>query len=358
MMKTESDGAWIIEDEEDESPHVEYSISVFPSDPNLALLVQQIKNEDIVIPYYQREFVWSIKQSSRLIESFLMGLPVPQIFLYVNEEEQLEVIDGQQRLLTVKYFFEGYFDEENSKGKRKIFKLKGLSKHSEYNEKTFVELSEKDQRKLKNSTLRAINVKQLKPDKGMNSVFHIFERLNTGGTQLKQQEIRNIIYRGNIVSELKKMNENKAWISILRPKNTNNNQKGIEIILRLFSLFKIWHEYENPMVHYLNEFMAKNRSFDSENAGLFKYRFAQATELVSTAIEKPFRPKRILNHAILETVMISVLENDRITTNVLRENYPKLLKDEGFNASIVSRTTDTAAIKRRIEIAKRIIGNG
>jgi uncharacterized protein with ParB-like and HNH nuclease domain len=92
------------ESETDDTPYVEFDMSVSPADPTLELLAAQISRHDIIIPFYQRRFVWTIEQSSKLVESFLMGLPVPQVFLYVNSESQLEVIDGQQRLLSVKYF--------------------------------------------------------------------------------------------------------------------------------------------------------------------------------------------------------------------------------------------------------------
>ena len=150
------------EEQFDESPFVEFDISVSPSDPTLELLANKVQQKDIIIPFYQRKYVWKIEQASRLIESFLMGLPVPQVFLYVNDEDQLEIIDGQQRIMSVKYFFEGYFSEPDPKGRRQIFKLKGLSERSEYNGKTFAELSNRDQRRLRNTSLRAIHIKQLK----------------------------------------------------------------------------------------------------------------------------------------------------------------------------------------------------
>src|SRR5271169_2956369 len=116
-----------VEDEADEAPFVEFDISVSPSDPTLELLASQVLRGDIIIPFYQRLFVWKIEQASKLIESFLMGLPVPQVFLYVNDEGQLEVIDGQQRIKSVTYFFEGYFGEADNQNRRQVFRLKGLS---------------------------------------------------------------------------------------------------------------------------------------------------------------------------------------------------------------------------------------
>jgi uncharacterized protein with ParB-like and HNH nuclease domain len=347
-----------VEEEIDEVPFVEYDISVAPSDPTLELLAQQIERGDIIIPPYQRRYVWKIEQASKLIESFLMGLPVPQVFLYVNADDQLEVIDGQQRLMSIKYFLEGFFGEEDDRGRRQTFKLKGLAQRSEYNGKMFSELSTKDQRKLRNSTLRAINIKQLKPSGSGDSVFHIFERLNTGGTQLKAQEIRNAVYRGRIVAALEQMNKNPNWRNILGMKGPDKNQRDIELILRLFSLYDRWKAYESPMLQYLNSFMNANRKFDSPEATQFQNRFAEAVNLVDSALEKPFRPRRVLNAAVLEAVLIAVMEDPSITAANLRSNYPSLIDDDEFKSKITGGTTDTTVLQKRIETAKVILKNG
>ncbi|MBB3900413.1 DUF262 domain-containing protein [Roseococcus suduntuyensis] len=346
------------EDEVDEVPYVEFDISVSPSDPSLELLAQQIERQDIIIPFYQRKFVWKIEQASKLIESFLMGLPVPQIFLYVNSDDQLEVIDGQQRLMSVKYFMEGYFGDVDAKGKRQVFKLKGLAERSEFNGKTFADLPAKDQRRFRNSTLRAINIKQLKPSLRNDSVFHIFERLNTGGTQLKPQEIRNAVYRGSIVSKLTALNENPNWRSILGQTLPDKNQKDIELLLRLFALFEVWSEYEKPMLRYLNRFMDRERDFSSEQAKRFTTRFQAVTALVAGSLNRPFRPRGVINAAVLEAVMISLLESPQIDSAALKARYPILLADNAFLKVTTGATTDTLVLKDRLRIAREVLTNG
>ena len=344
-------------EETDEVPYVEYDISVSPSDPSLELLAQQIERGDVVIPFYQRRYVWKIEQASRLIESFLMGLPVPQVFLFVNNQDVLEIIDGQQRLMSVKYFFEGFFGEEDNKGRRQVFKLKGLSERSEFNDKTFAELPSRDQRKLKNATLRAINIKQITPDSDSDSVFHIFERLNTGGTRLKAQEIRNAVYRGKIVDELKRLNENEHWQNILGLKKPDSGQKDVELVLRLFSLFEIWNKYEKPMLRYLNLQMNLNREFDSERAARFSSEFVRAVKLIDENLVRPFRPKGVINSAVLEAVMICILENGQITGSDLKSRYAKLLELEDFTKNVTGGTTDTSVLISRITTAKGILEN-
>lgn len=354
-MAEEDEEQLEIVEEHDDEPYVEFDISVAPSDPSLELLATQIERGDIIVPFYQRKFVWKIDQSSRLIESFLMGLPVPQVFLYENDNGVLEVIDGQQRLMSVKYFIEGYFGEADEKGKRQVFRLKGLSERSEFNGKTFEELPSRYQRKLRNSTLRAINIRQLTPSGTGDSVFHIFERLNTGGTQLKPQEIRNAVYRGEIVDRLWALNENTEWQSILGLKKPDRNQKDVELVLRLLSLYNNWRSYEKPMLTHLNKFMKNNRDFTSADAESFSSRFAHVTQLVEKSLDKPFRPKGVINSAVLEAVMITLLEDRSIDSARLSAGYEKLLKDPEFLERITGGTTDTLMVQRRIEICKQII---
>jgi len=352
--QTEGDD-FTTESESDDVPFVEFDISVSPSDPSLELLVNQVKRGDIIVPFYQRKYVWKIEQASRLIESFLMGLPVPQVFLYVNRDDQLEIIDGQQRIMSVKYFFEGFFGEEDGQGKRQVFKLKGLSERSEFNGRLFSELSPKDQRKLRNATLRAINIKQLKPSLRNDSVFHIFERLNTGGTQLKPQEIRNAVYRGNIVDRLEALNKTIGWHKILGIRGPHKNQKDVELILRLFSLFENWKNYEKPMLKYLNVQMDDNRDFSSSRAVRFEKRFPVVVDAIDRNIKDPFRPHGVINSAVLEAVMVTMLENTSLDDGDISTKYEELMKSSEFLDLIIGGTTDTQILRTRLELAKKVL---
>lgn len=356
-MSEYGDGNLETEVEPDDTPHVEFDLSVSPADPPLEMLANQVESGDLIIPFYQRKFVWKIEQASKLVESFLMGLPVPQVFLYVNDEDQLEVIDGQQRILSVKYFMEGYFGEPDKQGRRQIFRLKGLSERSEFNGKTFRELPDRDKRRFRNATLRAIHIKQLRPKSRGDSVFHIFERLNTGGTRLKPQELRNAVYRGAIVQELKLLNELPSWQGMLGLTSPDKSQKDVELVLRLFSLFECWREYEKPMLTYLNSEMKKNKSFDTDRAVRFRSRFDPAVEKVRSALSRPFRPAGVINSAVLEAVMITLLEEPEITNEQLSRGYELLLDNKDFVPLTKGATTDTQVLRSRIEKAREIILN-
>ena len=202
------------ETEEDEVL-VQFDLATYPSDFTLGGILDLWTSGDIEIPEFQRDFVWTIKKSSILIESFLLGLPVPPVFFYIDNEHKNLVIDGQQRIQSVIYYLEGYFGKESNQGKRQVFRLKGLDKRSAFAEKAFSELNETDQRRLRGSVLRAINVRQLSPANDSTSIYHIFERLNTGGVALKPQEIRNCVFAGAFASQLRELNKNLHWRAIL-----------------------------------------------------------------------------------------------------------------------------------------------
>jgi uncharacterized protein with ParB-like and HNH nuclease domain len=221
-------------EKEDEVVNIEYDITSYPSDYTLKVLVDMFHNQDIIIPDYQRGYVWSIKQASLLIESFLIGLPVPPIFLYIDDDNKNLVIDGQQRLLSVVYFFEGYFGKESLTGKRQVFKLSGLNSKNKFYNCTYNDLKDKDKRKLASSVLRAINIRQLSPTNESTCVYHIFERLNTGGTPLKPQEIRNCVFRSNFLNELKELNKDLSWREIINKKELVKSQTDVELILRIY----------------------------------------------------------------------------------------------------------------------------
>ena len=344
-----------IDEGEDES-YVEYEILSYPSDNTIEMLAELLKRGDIIVPDYQRKYVWDIKQASLLVESFLLGLPVPPIFLYVRDDNKAEVIDGQQRLLSMSYFLEGYFGQPDHRGKRQTFKLTGLSEKSPFRDKTISTLEDSQQRKIRAAVLRAINIRQLNPRTENTSVFHIFKRLNTGGTSLRPQEIRNAVFRGEIVTQLSELNKNENWKKILGIRSNDKYQKDIELILRLFSLFKKWPNYENPMNEYLNGIMQKNRNFSSQDAFEFKKLWPTTLEkIVSSLGDKPFRPKRVINAAALEAVIITVLENPYITSEDLKSRYFILMENKRFQNFISVSTTNTNVVKERLSLARDIL---
>ena len=341
--------------EDSESTPVEFEIATYPADYTLEVLFQKWKSGDIVIPKFQRGFVWKISQASRLIESFMLGLPVPQIFIYTDPEQKSLVVDGQQRLKSIFFFFEGFFGEEDKLGKRKVFKLEGINENSKWLNKTFDDFSEPDKRKLKNSVLRAIIIKQLNP-KDDTSVYHIFERLNTGGTLLKNQEVRNCVYWGKLNDLLQELNQYPAWRKLLGKPNLDSRQKDIELIVRYIALYHEGKEYRRPMKDFLSSFMKRNRNPSEKMIEHERERFKKTCDLIlNTLGEKPFNPRGALNASVFDSVFLAFSKHLDSFSKDVKKRYERLKADEDFNKFTRSSTTNEEVVKGRLEKAEQIL---
>lgn len=340
---------------DEDEVNISYDVTTYPSDLRLDGIKKMWDNKDIIIPDFQREFVWKLKQSSLLIESFLLGLPVPPVFFYVDDENKNLVIDGQQRLLSIFFFLEGYFGFEIQQ-KRQVFRLQGLDEKSPYYKKTFKELDDISRRKLEGSVLRAINVRQLSPADGNTSMYHIFERLNTGGTPLKQQEIRNCVFRGDFVGVLKTLNIDMNWRKIIGKDALDRHQKDVELILRLFALYKNIANYERPMKEFLNKAMDKNKTGKTPKVKEFCENFSVATELIVRLFgHKPFHLRGPLNAAALESVFVVILENLDKLPNDIADRFKKLKKDNEFGDLTLRATSNVKITEDRYELVKKIL---
>lgn len=349
---------WEIEAEEDEVEEVlvEYEIATYPSDNTLKVLVDMWHDSDITIPDFQRGYVWTIKQASKLIESFLIGLPVPPIFFYIDSVNKNLVVDGQQRLLSIIFYFEGLFGPENAQGKRQTFRLSGLHPKSKYYNKRFSDLDPSSKRKLESSVLRAVNIRQLSPKEENTSVYHIFERLNTGGTPLTSQEIRNVVFRGAFLTRLKSLNNDSNWREVIGKKVVDKHQKDVELILRIFGLSTDLKSYEKPMNEFLNRTAEKYKNEAKSKAALDKFviQFEAASKAIAERLPlRPFNVRGPLNTSALDSIFCTVLNNiDNLPKN-LGARYTKLVQDKKFEELTSLATTDAKILKDRFAYVKK-----
>ena len=338
---------------EENEAAIAYDIASYPSDLTLSVVKEMWTNGDILIPEFQRNFVWSIAQSSLLIESFLLGLPVPQVFFYVDEVNKNQVIDGQQRIMSVVYFLDGYFGSESIQGKKQVFRLHGLGDKSPFAKKRFEDLSESHQRKLKSSVLRAINIRQLNPGGEATSVYHIFERLNTGGTPLKPQEIRNCVFRGDLVRILRELNQDKNWRKILGKATFDRHQKDVELVLRIFGLAYFFDDYDKPMKEFLNRTMSREKEGSSNEIKGFVAAFPKIAEIIVSSFgERPFHVRGPLNSSALDAVFATLLRAKKALPVDLSRRYLKLKQDGTFTETTFYSTSDLSVVKRRFEAAR------
>lgn len=343
-------------DNEDNEQFVSFDLNIYPSDYTLKGLADMWGDDEIEVPDFQRNFVWTIKQSSLLIESFLLGLPVPQVFFYVGEDERRMVIDGLQRVSSIVFFFEGYFGVENAQGRRQVFRLTGLDENSPYAKKRFIDLSDEDQRKLRNTVMRVVNIKQLAPTNDDTSMYYVFERLNTGGTPLRPQEIRNCVFSGDIVKELRELNALPEWRSVIGRQKPEKHQRDVEIILRTFSFFNAGDEYEKPMKSFLNKAMAENRTAKTKSFRNFQNAFTLVTkELLAQIGEKPFHVRGPINLAALDSVYFALLPKAKKLPANLKDKISALYADEEYRQAIFFNTSDSVTVEKRLDVATKYL---
>ena len=341
----------------DSSP-ARYEVVTYPADFTLEGLVQKYRRKQITIPGFQRKFVWSLRQATRLIESFLLGLPVPAVFLFVDSDDKtFIVIDGQQRLRSIVCFFDGTFGSEEL-GNRTVFALRGLHEKSPYRDKTYSDLQETDPASfntLNDAVLRAFVVRQLNPN-DTTSAYHIFERLNTGGTHLVSQEIRNCIYRGPFNDLLGNLNGDPSWRRLFGKANEDKRQRDVELVLRFLALREDSGLYKKPMKDFLSAFMDRHRDDGPDVRDAFRVLFRRTmTTILETLGEKPFHIKAGLNAAVFDSVSTAYSKHlDSIPADV-GDRYRALVADLEFLDMTSTGTTDEEILSGRLQRAETLL---
>ena len=345
------------EEEDRESSPPMYRVTTYPADYTLEVLHRKWISREIQIPAFQRNFVWTQTHSSKLIESFLVGLPVPAVFLYFDRKNQnYLIIDGQQRLKSIFYYFEGVFGQANHN--RPIeFSLKGLHDQSEYSGKTFDSLDESDQMRLKNSTLRTFIVKQDDPDDD-TSMYQVFERLNTGGIALSNQEIRDCVYHGKLTESLHSLNKLGQWRDIFGNPLADARKRDVELILRFFAMRNV-AEYKRPMKMYLSSYMNQNRNLRHAELTRLEQVFEETcTSVLDKLGHRPFHVRKGLNAAVLDAVMVAFSKNLPTIPNDIKIRFKNLVQDEEFDRCTRNNTTDYHVVEQRFRVASsRLFGN-
>jgi hypothetical protein len=341
---------------EEEVAPARYDITSYGIDFDVDGVVKRVKRGDIYIPPFQRNFVWKMTESSRFIESLLLGLPVPGIFLAQDPEtNKMLVIDGQQRLLSLKYFYEGFFNPKEDTTSKRIFKL--MNVQEPYENITYESLQEKDRVNLDNCVIHATVVKQDAPADDDASIYHIFERLNSGGRKLTPQEIRTAVYHGKLLNLINYLNNHPSWREIFGP--ANDRMRDQELILRFFAMFEESDKYKKPMVDFLTVYTKNNRSLDDSKAKKLSELFKAVTDAFIASIErKVFRPARALNVALYEAAMVGlatrITNNKPVEKDIIKSCYTRLVEDCTFKNLISQSTTDQANVSERIAIARKI----
>lgn len=370
MAITEKDSNFfeVIKDEKESySDDSLYNITSFGTDLSFREIVAMYKDGDLEKPELQRKYVWTKNEASRFIDSILLGLPVPSIFLAKTSDDKRLIVDGYQRIMTVYDYMEGTFSDDG-----KVFKLSNAENiHPSWRGKAYIELTEEQRRRIRTSPIHAIIFEQKHPqdDTGM---YQIFERINTSGRALKPQEIRNCVYYGKYNKMLCDLNKNSTWREVVGCETEDCRMADIELILRFFAFCAIMHREEMKqkqinLVKYLNVFMKSKSSITDSEIENDKKNFIEIIEFLYSNIgSHVFRTgkekngefvwaKRI-NPVVFDAVCVATfIAGENKTGNNLMGKYEMLLKDEEFATVTKQRTTNTDNIRKRIVIATKIL---
>jgi hypothetical protein len=217
----------------------------------IEVLVHKFKKDELFIPSYQRKFIWTDKQKCRLIESLLLGLPVPFMFFSDNDDGNFEIIDGAQRTSTLEEFVNG------------DLRLKDLEKLTELNGFTFEELPERIQRKFKNIALRVI---VLSENTTIETRQDIFNRINTGGTRAIPVEIRRGSHPGKFTDFIIKLTKNELFIKNCPiTEKVKKRFEDEELITRFFAFYFDYKSFSHSVDEFLEKFVSENKdNFDKK----------------------------------------------------------------------------------------------
>lgn len=380
---------WYVEDQIEEgsdSVVTEYDITSTPNDFNISTLFSLIDNGVIKMPPFQRNYVWDEKRASKLIESIILGLPVPQVFLYEQGKNSFYVIDGQQRLLSIYFFMKQRFPTKDGKailrqyltGDTKIdSKILSDDKYFKNFSLKLPSLTSKEKNKFDNlkfetldeykytfeilRTIRSVVIKQNEPDDD-SAIYEIFNRLNTGGQNLSPQEIRMSLYYSDFYKKLFEINNIPQWRALLCQENIDIHFKDIEILLRSFAMLFEYEEYSSPMGKFLNTFSKKANLFSHETITYLYDLFVSFLNSCSNLEKNIFRTKNNqFSISLFESVFVATAKpffNKRATIEVKITNNSIIeLKEDGSfvssnQGSVASKTNVTNRINRAIALLK------
>ncbi len=370
---------------DDSYPIDQFDLVSSPNDFNTKTLVDFIDSGVVNIPGFQRNFIWDVKRASRLIESMIVGLPVPQIFLYEKKGNNYLVIDGQQRLMSIYYFVKGRFPRKEQLATLRL-DLKEQSaipsqilnkdeyftdfrlnlpeslpgRPNRFHRLDYSSLDDEHRSSFNIRTIRHIIVRQVGPA-GDHAMYEIFNRLNSGGVNLTPQEIRRCTFDSEFYDMLYRTNTKVEWRQLVGKEIPDIHMRDVEILLRGFAMLINEETYRPSMVKFLNTFSQQARSFRKvtlERLDALLESFLKSCEgLPADAFHSTqgrFSPM------IFESVFVAACnkpyrKSGTVKGKINLESLIRLKDDEDFRGATQSQTTSLANVKKRLERARQIL---
>lgn len=331
-------------------------------DPEIESLYGKYKRGKLVIqPDFQRQFVWDKTKSSRLIESALLDIPLPVIYISQETDGKEYVIDGQQRLTSFFSFIDGAFPDGTD------FKLSGLKVFRELNRKKFTDLPEEKQDKIRYCKLRTIIFKK---ESDPNLKFEIFERLNTGSVSLNDQELRNCTYRGPYNILLRELSQDTEFRSLMGMTKPDKRMKDVELVLRFSAYYhQTYLNYKPPIRKFLNLEMDRYQFISDSDSNDLRVAFKNSIQIIKSLFGKNafkrfykgndtnkngYWETKKFNASLYDILMYSFAKEDK---NIIYQHLDEIREaliylmtsDQEFIDSIELSTSSLQAVTKRFD---------
>lgn len=344
---------------------------------DLETLVKKIKNGIIKLdPGYQRRHRWDLETSSRLIESLILNIPIPTIYLSIDvdvdvetEEARYSIIDGQQRLTAIYDFF------------KNNYALTGLNCLSLLNDFHYEDLPPFLIRRLEERTIKCLRIDSTLDSKVK---IDIFERLNSGSVKLESQELRNAVCMGPLNDLCKDLSQNTTFRTLLQinEENLNENSKvkkmeDVELVLRFYALMNDkYKEFKKSKDFRFRDFLTdeldKGNKISEDALKDFRHNFLKTMEVISESFgpiafaKYKFENDKLkiqsrFNAAVYDALAIGVysefISKNRTIDSSMKDRFVNLFKDDKFHESVSASILDSAKITYRIDEARKVFGS-
>jgi len=361
-----------IDDDEGLFHMQESALTYFGADFDVRGLVQRLNDGDIVIPRFdpdesdgaslagfQRRRVWPKPRMEKFIESLLLGWPVPSIFLVLDSDQRYLVLDGQQRLTALQSFYDGHYPDGRE------FRLVNVAEH--LHGSTYATLGADSKRKLNNTFIQA-TVIEPKGEDGPDSVYRLFDRLNSGGMTLTAQEIRVALFMGPVIEWIRNLNSDDNWRKLYGEHNPR--LKDHELILRALAMTQVltkihgaWNDedrrlevYVPPMSAFLNAYLDQNRTLETTDSTALTDAFAASCKILFQAAGRDglrFNNRINAAHvdAILSSLMWQYMNGELPSARRLSMGLQVLREDSAYTEFVTKSTSHRENVYGRLQVA-------
>ena len=320
--------------------------------------------EIIISPEYQRAFRWDEQRQSDFIESILLGIPFPSIFVATNPDGKWELIDGLQRVSTVLSFFNELKDDEGNSYPKNGLKLVEGSMLKGLKDITIDTLPLEYKLQIKRTPCR---VEIILKESEFKMRYELFKRLNTGGEGLSRQEIRNCIFRGldsrysEFIAELSKNNIFRDIVNI----SVSNEEKMYyeELVLRYLTLKNKGTRYSQANIQdYMDDYLESQcTEFDEVQMETDRVMFSNIMKILEELKDENIFKlgKRYFTTSMYDAIMLSLSDStvdlENVNINKLGEKIVILKESEAFNKYVGSASSNPTSITNKVKIAKKVL---